>query len=170
MQPWLWLILEVSWFLTRKLLTSWKPWVNQGSPGEGNMYGTPCASSSQLSNSRWLSAQPLGCPRSTPPLHTAGTAPEGMGGFGAQLWHRVAARSGANGAGQKRSHQGPRCKPVWSAGECRCHRCEILQPLTLNQLLKWEKIVAIILGYQIWQICSSHSENINTFRESNDTA
>lgn len=80
------------------------------------MYGTPCASSSRLSNSRWLSAQQLGCLRSIPPpLHAAGAASGGTGGFGAQLRHRVAGRSGTNGAGQKRPHRGPRCKPLRGA-------------------------------------------------------
>lgn len=102
--------------MTWKLLTSWKVLYSPGwakeALGKGNRR---CARSSQLSNSRWLSAQQLGRPRSTPPPHAPGSAPKGTGRFGARLRHRVAARSRANGAGQKWPHRGPRCKPLLGA-------------------------------------------------------
>lgn len=44
-----------------------------------------------------------------------GAAPEDTGGFGAQLQNCVTAQSGANGAGQKCPHQGPRCTSLLEA-------------------------------------------------------
>lgn len=50
--------------------------------------------------------------------------------------------------------------PAGAAGNVPITAVKYCSHSTLKQLMEQEKFVALILDYQIWQICSSHSENL----------
>lgn len=160
MQPWLWVGQE-SWFLTRKLLTSWKfsysPGWAKGALEKGNTYGTRALpgfltlDGSRLSGSaaRELRTAPHrgGCPWRRGRIQGSVVAPCHCPKRG--KWCRA-----------EKSPPRPQAQTTaWSTGECRCRCWVTLRPLTLNQLLKREKFVATTLCYQIRKTGSSHSEN-----------